>query len=69
VLVHPNTRHTNTIRRKSLWTSPVDKCTIGNRNAPRIVGCAMQASKRVGLLRRTFENFTVVAFALVAKYW
>lgn len=49
-------------------TSPLDWCTMGNqqRTPPR---CAPQTSKLNRLLCLNFENYTVVAFALVAEYW
>lgn len=58
----------NKFRRKMPSTTDADQCTMSNqqRTPPRR---AQQTSKRIALLCQTFENFTVVASALVAEFW
>lgn len=57
----------NQFRRKILSTTIVDQCTMSNQQRTP-ARCAQQTSDRITLLCRAFENFTVVASALVAEF-
>lgn len=63
----PNTMSANIFRRKTLSTIIVNQCTMSNQQRTPSRR-AQQASTRIALLCQTFENFTVVASALVAEF-